>query len=98
LRRGKASSGSGENQPERLARRAKRRSLGVAGARGVAHFDADQEFARMGSPADYTIIVLVVALGVGLWTLMDRVGQLQRDVDALKRKIGVDEPPSVGGA
>lgn len=52
----------------------------------------------MGSPADYTIIVLVVALGVGLWTLLDRVSQLQRDVEALKRKAGIDEPPSVGGA
>lgn len=52
----------------------------------------------MGSPADYTIIVLVVALGVGLWTLLDRISQLQRDVDGLKRKLGVDEPPSVGGA
>jgi len=50
----------------------------------------------MGSPADYTIIVLVVALGVGLWTLLDRVGQLQRDVDALKRKAGVVDPPDQG--
>jgi len=49
----------------------------------------------MGSPADYTIIVLVVAIGVGLWTLLDRVTQLQRDVEALKRKIGAGEPPSV---
>ncbi len=52
----------------------------------------------MGSPADYTIIVLIVALGVGLWTLMDRIGQLQRDVDALKRKAGIVDPPDVGGA
>jgi len=49
----------------------------------------------MGSPADYTIIVLVVAIGVGLWTLLDRVTQLQRDVEALKRKIGAGDPPSV---
>jgi hypothetical protein len=47
----------------------------------------------MGSPADYTIIVLVVAVGVGLWTVLDRVGQLQRDVDALKKKVGVSDPP-----
>ena len=46
----------------------------------------------MGSPADYTIIVLVVAIGVGLWTLLDRVTQLQRDVEALKKKIGVSDP------
>ena len=50
----------------------------------------------MGSPADYTIIVLVVAIGVGLWTLLDRVSQLQRDVEALKRKIGAGEPPKAG--
>ena len=48
----------------------------------------------MGTPADYTIIVLLVAIGVGLWTLFDRIGQLQRDVEALKRKAGVDDAPS----
>ena len=48
----------------------------------------------MGTPADYTIIVLLVAVGVGLWTVIDRLGQLQRDVDALKRKAGVEEPPT----
>ena len=47
----------------------------------------------MGTPADFTIIVLLVALGVGLWTMFDRVVQLQRDVDALKRKLGVLDPP-----
>lgn len=47
----------------------------------------------MGTPADYTIIVLVVAMGVGLWTMYDRIVQLQRDVEALKRKLGVGEPP-----
>lgn len=41
----------------------------------------------MGSPADYTIIVLVVLVGVGVWTLLDRIGQLQREVEALKRKL-----------
>lgn len=46
----------------------------------------------MGSPADYTIIVLVVAVGVGLWTLLDRVTQLQRDLDAIKRKLGAEAP------
>jgi hypothetical protein len=50
----------------------------------------------MGSPAEYTIIVLVVAIGVGVWSLWDRVGQLQRDVDTLKRKLGATEPPSPG--
>lgn len=47
----------------------------------------------MGSPADYTIIVLLVVVGVGLWTVLDRLSTLQRDVDALKRKLGADEPP-----
>ena len=52
----------------------------------------------MGTPADYTIIVLLVAVGVALWTALDRLGQLQRDVDALKRRDGVaDEPPRDGG-
>lgn len=44
-----------------------------------------ERWKRMGSPADYTIIVLVLLVGVGVWTLLDRVAHLQRDVDALKR-------------
>lgn len=51
----------------------------------------------MGTAADFTLIVLVVAVGVGLWTMLDRVTQLQRDVEALKRKLGVNDPPSEGG-
>jgi hypothetical protein len=47
----------------------------------------------MGSPADYTIIVLLVAIGVGLWTMYDRIGQMQRDIEALKRRLEGDEPP-----
>ena len=47
----------------------------------------------MGTPADYTIIVLLVAVGVGLWTVLDRLTQLQRDVDALKRHAGLDGLP-----
>ncbi len=49
----------------------------------------------MGTPADYTIIVLLVAISVGLWTMYDRIVQLQRDVEALKRKAGVVDPPPV---
>lgn len=52
----------------------------------------------MGSPADYTIIVLLVALGVAVWTLLDRVGDLKRDIEALKKKLGVDEPPGGVGS
>ena len=52
----------------------------------------------MGTPADYTIIVLLVAVGVALWTVLERLTILQRDVDALKRRGGVsDEPPRDGG-
>jgi hypothetical protein len=52
---------------------------------------------NMGTTADFTILVLLVALGVGLWTVLDRLNQLQRDVDALKRQNGVvDEPPADG--
>ncbi len=47
----------------------------------------------MGSPADYTIIVLLVLVGVALWSVLDRLAALQRDLDALKRKLGADEPP-----
>ncbi|MBY0564363.1 MAG: hypothetical protein K2P58_09265 [Hyphomonadaceae bacterium] len=45
----------------------------------------------MGSPADYTIIVLAVLILVGVWTLLDRMAQLQREVEALKRKLGDGE-------
>lgn len=48
----------------------------------------------MGSAADYTIIVLVAALGAGLWTLFDRLSQIQRDLDAIKRRLDGDEPPA----
>lgn len=48
----------------------------------------------MGTPAEYTILVLLVALGVGLWSMFDRLGQLQRDLDAVKKKLDVADPPS----
>ncbi len=44
----------------------------------------------MGSPADYTILVLLVIVAVGLWTALDRLSALQREVDAIKQKL---EPP-----
>ncbi len=47
----------------------------------------------MGTPADYTILVLLVAVGVGVWTALDRLSSLQRDVEALKRKLDVSDPP-----
>lgn len=47
----------------------------------------------MPSPAELTILVLLIAVGVGLWTVLDRVGVLQRDVEALKRKLEDDQAP-----
>lgn len=46
----------------------------------------------MPTPAELTILVLLVALGVGLWTVLDRLGQVQRDLAALKRERE-DAPP-----
>ena len=48
----------------------------------------------MGSPADYTIIVMLVVIGVLIWTVLDRLITLQKDVDALKRKAGVADAPA----
>jgi len=68
--------------------------LGVASGRALAHC-AGLEGERMGTPADYTIIVLLVAMAVGLWSMFDKIVQMQRDIDALKRRAGVgDEPPA----
>jgi hypothetical protein len=50
----------------------------------------------MGTPADFTILVLLVAIGVALWTALDRIVALQRDLEALKRQLGVSDPPSDG--
>ncbi|MGD9966214.1 MAG: hypothetical protein AB7T59_06815 [Hyphomonadaceae bacterium] len=47
----------------------------------------------MGTTADFTILVLLVGVGVGLWTVLDRLAQLQRDIDALKRRADLDEGP-----
>ena len=47
----------------------------------------------MPTPAELTILVLLVAVGVGLWTVLDRLGQAQRDVDAIKRKLDGDQAP-----
>jgi hypothetical protein len=47
----------------------------------------------MGSPADYTILVLLAVTGAGVWTLLDRLSQVQRDVEALKRKLDLDTAP-----
>ncbi|MFT3728755.1 MAG: hypothetical protein QM759_13105 [Terricaulis sp.] len=47
----------------------------------------------LGTPADFTILVLLVVIGVAVWFMWDRMAQLQRDVDALKKKLGVYDAP-----
>jgi hypothetical protein len=62
-----------------------------------AHISADG--GRMGTPADYTILVVLLGVAVGVWTLYDRLNNLQREVETLKRKLGAVEPPdATGGA
>jgi hypothetical protein len=46
----------------------------------------------MVSPAELTILVLMVAGGVGLWTMHDRLAQMQRDLEAIKRTLEADPP------
>jgi hypothetical protein len=48
----------------------------------------------MENAADYTILVLLVVLGAALWTLLERVGQIQRDLDEVKRRLGAEAPPA----
>lgn len=40
--------------------------------------------------AEFTIVALLVLAGAGLWMVFDRLGQLQRDIEALRRRM--DEP------
>ena len=47
----------------------------------------------LGTPADFTILVLLVVVGVAVWFVWERMAQLQRDVEALRKKLGVGEPP-----
>lgn len=48
----------------------------------------------MENAADYTILVLLVVAGAALWTLLERVSLIQRDLEAVKRRLGADEPPA----
>lgn len=50
----------------------------------------------MPTPAELTILVLLVGVGVGLWTVLDRLSLVQRDLEAVKRKLGRNDeaPPS----
>jgi len=50
----------------------------------------------MGTPADYTILVVLLGVAVGVWTLFDRINGLQREVETLKQKLGAVEPPPDG--
>lgn len=54
--------------------------------------------ALIGTPTDFTILVLLLGVGVGVWTLLDRINQLQREIESLKRKLGAIDPPETGGA
>ena len=47
----------------------------------------------LGTPADFTILVVVVVIGVVIWFIWDRTAQLQRDMEVLKKKLGVYDPP-----
>jgi len=52
----------------------------------------------LGTPADFTIIAMLVVIGVVVWFMWDRMERLQRDVEALKRQAGViDLPPDTQG-
>jgi len=49
----------------------------------------------MGSAADYTMLVMLVVIGVALWTVIDRLGTVQRELEDLRRKFGPrDDPPA----
>ena len=40
----------------------------------------------MGSPADYTIILMLAVIGVAIWMMLDRLAELKREIAELKRK------------
>ncbi len=46
----------------------------------------------MGAPVDYVILVVLVPMGAALWTLLDRVSQLQRDLEALRHRLDSRAP------
>lgn len=41
----------------------------------------------MGSPADYTIILMLAVIGVAIWMMLDRLAELKREIAELKRKL-----------
>jgi hypothetical protein len=41
----------------------------------------------MGSPADYTIILMLAVIGVAIWMTLDKLAELKREIAALKRKL-----------
>lgn len=41
----------------------------------------------MGSPADYTIILMLAVIGVAVWMTLDKLSELKREIAALKRKL-----------
>lgn len=47
----------------------------------------------MGTPAEFTIIALLVVAAAGLWMVFERLGQVQRDMETLKRRLDIQDPP-----
>jgi hypothetical protein len=41
----------------------------------------------MGSPADYTIILMLAVIGVAIWMMLDKLAELKREIAELKRKL-----------
>ncbi len=41
----------------------------------------------MGSPADYTIILMLAVIGVAVWMMLDKLAELKREIAELKRKL-----------
>jgi HAMP domain-containing protein len=48
---------------------------------------------NLGTPADFTTIVMLIVIGVAVWFMWDRLAQLQRDVEALKHKLEASKLP-----
>jgi hypothetical protein len=47
----------------------------------------------MGTAADFTIIVILVVMGAALWSLLEKVAHLQRELEALRTRLGENAAP-----
>lgn len=43
----------------------------------------------MGSTADYIIIAILIVVGIAHWSAHDRLARIERDLAALKAKLGL---------